>query len=220
MTAQTIETLYQNRFPSEELARKNEIWQMIVKHFLQQFIKPDDTVIDPACGYGEFINNVCAKRKVAFDLNSDSRKFLARDVEFIQGNAIELLQKCTHVADVVFVSNFLEHLPDKQALEAFFSAVQGSLKDGGKFLILGPNLRYLPGAYWDFYDHHLGLTHLSLQEALELHNFRVERCIDKFLPYTTKGKLPTHPLLVHAYLKAPWLWRMMGKQFFLVAAMS
>ena len=60
-----------------------------------------------------------------------------------------------------------------------------------------------PGKYWDFYDHHLGLTHLSLIEVLKLKGFDIEVCIDKFLPYTTKGLLPTHPCLVQIYLYFP-----------------
>jgi hypothetical protein len=92
-----------------------------------------------------------------------------------------------------------------------------ALKPGGKYLILGPNLRYLPGQYWDFYDHHLGLTHLSLSEALQLKGFNIESCIDRFLPFTTQGALPTHPYLVWAYFKIPLVWKLLGKQFFVVA---
>ncbi|MNN48056.1 hypothetical protein D3C81_1625100 [compost metagenome] len=92
-----------------------------------------------------------------------------------------------------------------------------TLNPGGHYLILGPNLRYVPGEYWDFYDHHLGLTHLSLAEALKLSGFQVTTIIDRFLPYTTQGKLPTHPALVQIYLKCPWAWPLLGKQFFLVA---
>ena len=46
---------------------------------------------------------------------------------------------------------------------------------------------------------------------------RVEQTIDRFLPYTTQGALPTHPMLVKAYLKVPLAWRVLGKQFFIVA---
>jgi hypothetical protein len=118
---------------------------------------------------------------------------------------------------VVFTSNFLEHLPDKAALEQLLDQVLLSLKPGGRYLIMGPNLLYLPGQYWDFYDHHLGLTHLSLCEALALRGFEIEQCVDRFLPYTTQGALPTHPALVRAYLAFPPAWKFFGKQFFIVA---
>jgi hypothetical protein len=78
----------------------------------------------------------------------------------------------------------------------------------------------LPGEYWDFYDHSLGLTHYSLQEVLKLKNFKIDYCLDKFLPYTTKSKLPSHPLLVRAYLMFPIAWKVLGKQFFIVASIN
>lgn len=92
-----------------------------------------------------------------------------------------------------------------------------TLKPGGNFLVLGPNLRYLPGKYWDFYDHHIGLTHLSLCEALTLKGFDIELCIDRFLPYTTQGKRVTHPWLIGMYLKLPISCKIIGKRFFIVA---
>lgn len=117
----------------------------------------------------------------------------------------------------MFTSNFLEHLPDKKTLDVFLQQVFLLLKPGGAYLILGPNLRYLPAQYWDFYDHHLGLTHLSLTEALAMQGFKPEMCIDRFLPYTTQTKLPTHPYFVWLYLKIPFVWKFIGKQFFIVA---
>jgi SAM-dependent methyltransferase len=120
-------------------------------------------------------------------------------------------------ADIAFTSNFLEHLPDKTVLDIFLEQVLAALKPGGKYLILGPNLRYLPGQYWDFYDHHLGLTDKSLSEALLLAGFQISVCVDRFLPFTTKGRLPTHPKLVELYLRLPMAWKLLGKQFFIVA---
>jgi SAM-dependent methyltransferase len=212
-----LSELYKIRFATQELERKNAIWQVICQDYLQRFIRPDDTVVDIACGYGEFLNNVQAARKVAIDLNPDARRFLQPTVEFHQRGATELGAVIQGEADVVFTSNFLEHLPDKKTLDVFLEQVMVALKAGGKYVILGPNLRYLPGEYWDFYDHHLGLTHLSLSEALQLRGFNVEQCIDRFLPYTTQGALPTHPALVKAYLRVPFAWRFLGKQFLIVA---
>ena len=209
--------LYKIRFSDSNTASKNKIWRVIARSFLNRFIKPSDTVVDVACGYGEFINNIKAQQKIGLDLNPDTQKFLAPDVLYHQVSATELGSVVHNRADVVFTSNFLEHLPDKKTLDLFLDQVLIALKPGGRYLILGPNLRYLPGAYWDFYDHHLGLTHLSLCEALRLKGFEIDLCLDRFLPYTTKGALPTHPLLVWLYLKFPLAWRLLGKQFFIVA---
>ncbi len=209
--------LYRIRFSKEFLPRKNEIWKVLCQDFFQHYVSPSAVVVDVACGYGEFINNIRAGKKYGIDLNPDSGKLLQADVEHhaIPADRISLLG-CDS-ADVIFTSNFLEHLPNKEALNSFLDQVMLTLKPGGKYLILGPNLRYLPGEYWDYYDHHLGLTHLSLSEALALKGFRISTCIDKFLPYTTQSKLPTHPLLVRLFLKIPIAWKFLGKQFFIVA---
>ena len=34
----------------------------------------------------------------------------------------------------------------------------------------------------------------------------------RFLPYSTKSRLPKHPALVRAYLAFPTAWRLLGKQ--------
>lgn len=209
--------LYRIRFERDFLPRKVDIWRVLCREYFQRFVSESATVIDVACGYGEFINNIVCKTKIAVDLNTDTKNHLSPDVRFFSLSANDLSPVGESVADVLFTSNFLEHLPDKIALDNFLTQVMRVLKPGGSYLILGPNLRYLPGKYWDFYDHHLGLTHLSLSEALELKGFRVARCIDKFLPYTTQSALPTHPTLVKLYLKVPFMWRVLGKQFFIVA---
>lgn len=217
MNGNDLSDLYRIRFAEAELPRKNAIWKVICNDYFQRFIRPTDTVVDIACGYGEFLNNIRATRKIAVDLNPDAQKFLSADVEFNQCMATDLSSVVKGEADVVFTSNFLEHLPDKKTLDVFLDEVLIALKPGGRYIILGPNLRYLPGEYWDFYDHHLGLTHLSLREALQLKGFEIDVCVDRFLPYTTQGTLPTHPLLVKAYLKLPLVWPLLGKQFFIVA---
>ncbi len=82
---------------------------------------------------------------------------------------------------------------------------------------MGPNAKYIPGAYWDFFDHHIPLTELSLQEVLELTGFRSLEVIGKFLPFTMVKK-PKYPLqFVSLYLKMRWLWRWFGGQFLVIA---
>jgi len=217
MDEQDLAALYRIRFPTGELERKNEIWKVLCQHYFQPLIGSGNVVVDLACGYGEFINNIRAREKIAVDLNPESKQFLASDVNFLQLDAAELGENLCGRADVIFTSNFLEHLPDKAALDSLLHQVYRALRPGGRFMILGPNLRYLPGQYWDYYDHTLGLTHLSLSEALMLRGYTVERCVNRFLPYTTQGALPTHPALVRAYLACPPLWKLLGKQFFIIA---
>ena len=56
-----------------------------------------------------------------------------------------------------------------------------------------PNLRWIPGTYGDFRDHHVPLTERRLVELLETLRFEVRQCIPRFLPYTTGSVLPSTP---------------------------
>lgn len=213
-----LKLLYRHRFTAEELPAKNRIWQVLCRHFFQPLIGSDSaTVLDLACGYGEFINNIRAGRKLAIDLNPDSPGVLAPDVEFHAVRSDQMTPVASESVDVVFTSNFFEHLPDKTALAATLREVRRVLKPGGRLVAMGPNIRLVPGAYWDFIDHHLPLSERSLSEAMLLEDLVPERVVDRFLPYTTQSKLPKGPAFVRAYLAMPFAWRFLGKQFLVVA---
>jgi hypothetical protein len=44
--------------------------------------------------------------------------------------------------------------------------------------------------------------------------------IPRFLPYTTKSRIPQSTLLVKAYLRIPLIWRFLGQQAFAVAEVA
>ena len=144
------------------------------------------------CGYGEFINNIKAKKKYAIDLNPDARQFLDPEIEFCLAPANAISQLGNDIVDVVFTSNFLEHLKTKEECDAVLAEVLRILRPGGRFVIMGPNIRYLAAEYWDFYDHYLPLSHLSLEEGLVQAGYEVETIVPRFLPYTTRSALPQH----------------------------
>jgi len=212
-----IEKLYQVRFSPTEQASRQRVWQVLCDDFFSRFIAETDTVVDVACGYGEFINAVRCARRIALDLNPESRRHLRSDVTFFNQSCERLDAIADGSADVVFESNMLEHLPDKTVVTGVVREVYKKLKTGGRFILLQPNIRYTGGAYWDFYDHFIPLTHLSCAELLQNCRFRIEHMIPRFLPYTTKSALPQHPLLVKLYLRLPLVWRVLGKQFLIVA---
>lgn len=221
MSADDLQSLYRHRFSKSELPGKNAIWKVLCQHFFQRYININsDTVLDLACGYGEFINNIDANRKLAIDLNPDSPTAVAPDVEFHATRADELTPIDNGTVDVVFTSNFFEHLPSKAVLGEVLAEINRVLKPGGSLIAMGPNIRYLPGEYWDFIDHHLPLSERSLAEALSLNAFQVTEMVDRFLPYTTQSRLPQSPWLVRAYLMVPFAWRFLGKQFLVVARKS
>jgi SAM-dependent methyltransferase len=212
-----VAALYRTRFEQTGLDRRDRVWKVLCKHFFDQRIPPGSTVLDLACGYGEFINNVTAGRKFAVDLNPDAAQHLASGITFFNAPATDLSIIGHEVADVVFTSNFLEHLRDKKECDTVLAAVRDVLKPGGKFIVMGPNIRFTYREYWDFYDHYLPLSDLSLGEGLGIAGFRIEESIARFMPYTMNNKTPTHDLLVRAYLALPLAWKVLGKQFLIVA---
>lgn len=209
--------LYENRFDGEERVSKQAIWQVLCKHFFQKYISPDDTVIDLGAGYCEFINNIDCRRPIAVDLNPDLRHFAAPYVELVFTPSTDLQGIEDNSANVVFASNFFEHLPTKDDFLQTLREAHRVLRPGGRLLILQPNIRVLGGQYWDFLDHHIPLTDRTLVEALTLLDFEVQEVRARFLPYTTKSSLPQHPLLVRLYLMVPFVHRFLGGQAWVVA---
>lgn len=211
-----LDVLYRHRFSAAEIKAKDAVWRVLYEEFLEHRIRPTDTVLEIACGYGEFIRIIRAGRKIAVDLNSDVASFLPPEVEFHLADAANLDFVAEGTVDVCFTSNFFEHLLSKAVMDAVLAETIRVLKPGGRLMALQPNLRYVPGRYWDFYDHHLPLTHLSCAEAFAKAGFEIQELIPKFLPYSTKSALPKHPVLVRAYLRLPLAWHFLGRQFFIV----
>jgi len=216
-----IENLYRNRFNDQAaLKSKNAMWSILCKYFFQRYVKKDAIVLDLAAGYCEFINNITAKRKIAVDLNEDIRKYANDDVEVILSRSDNLSELEDSSVNVVFVSNFFEHLQNKEVLLSTLSECNRVLKSGdeGILLILQPNIRFAYREYWDFIDHVLPLSDKSLAEALILKGFCINKMIPRFLPYSTKSGLPVNSFLVKWYLRLPFAWRIFGKQCFVAAS--
>ncbi len=115
------------------------------------------------------------------------------------------------------MSNYLEHLSSASDVIRQFQVVRELLRPGGQVIVLQPNVRFVGGAYWDFIDHKVPLTQHSLQEAATLAGLRTVQTIVRFLPYTTKGRLPVDRRLVRLYLRVPLAWRIMGQQTLYIA---
>jgi SAM-dependent methyltransferase len=211
-----LDIQYARRFAKEENYRK-AVWSILVQQFFQRIVPVGARVLDLGCGYAQFINAVEAKTKYAMDLNPRARDLVKPDVTFFLSDCSERWPLEDDSLDVVFTSNFLEHLPDKAALRRTMLEAARCLVSGGTIVCLGPNIRFLAGEYWDFWDHHVPLSDRSLREILELSGFRVESCLPRFLPYTmATGKNP--PLaFVRAYLRVPFAWPIFGRQFLLIA---
>jgi SAM-dependent methyltransferase len=215
-SAKELQRIYRQRF-NRTSEYRNRVWQVLATSFFDRWIPADAAVLDLGCGYGEFINNIAAGKKYAMDLNPDAPKHLAPTVHFFEQDCFMSWPLPDNALDTVFTSNFFEHLPDKQCLKQTLQQTFRCLKPGGRLIAMGPNIKYLPGLYWDFFDHHTILTEASLGEVLEMEGFLLEQITPRFLPYTLVNA-PEYPLfLLRIYLAMPWLWRIKGRQFLVVA---
>lgn len=213
-----LQQLYLNRFDETARARKAVVWDVLYRHVFQQWIRPTDTVLDLGAGFCEFINSARAGRRIAVDLNPDTARLAAPGVEVQACSATELGFLGPGAVDVVFSSNFLEHLSCKQDVASALSESMRVLRPGGTLILLGPNVRLIPGPYWDFFDHHVPLSDRSLCEVLSVTGFDLVRVEPRFLPYTTRSALPQAAWLVALYLRLrPLSSRFLGKQFLIVA---
>jgi SAM-dependent methyltransferase len=211
-----IDKIYQSRFDPATLAAKKELWSVLVEQFLQRYVPQDAAVADFGGGYCEFINAVRCREKYVVDLNPDVQKYAGPDVEVIFSDATEISDLPDGSLDVAFASNFFEHLSSKQQLFEVLREIHRLLKTGGRLLVIQPNIKYAYREYWDFIDHHIALSESSLAEALTITGFDVGECIPRFLPFSVSSSPSKSGRLLSLYLKAPPLWRVFGKQAFMV----
>lgn len=214
-SAQELVRIYQSRFQGQAEYR-NTVWRLLIRYFFHAWIPPRAKVLDLGAGYGECINQIPAKMRWAMDLNPNSEVHWDKEV-------IPLRQDCSqpwplpeNSLDLVLTSNFFEHLPDKDCLKKTLQHAWRALRPGGRLVALGPNIRLLPGAYWDFWDHYLPLTERSLAEVGALVGFTVEKATAATLPYSMSQGFQPPLAAVRIYLALPFLWRFFGKQFLVV----
>jgi SAM-dependent methyltransferase len=213
-----LESLYAARFSSDELSFKAKVWNILWRRELSRYIAPDDVLVDVGGGYCELVNLAPARRRIVVDMNTEVREHAQPDVEVRVTSAEKMDFLRDGEATVAFTSNFFEHLPDKATLDRVVQEIRRVLAPGGRLIAMGPNIRLMPGTYWDFIDHHLPLSDRSLCELLATSGFELERVDPRFVPATTKRAIARWPWLVEAYLAlrplSSWL---AGKQFLIVA---
>ena len=203
--------LYEARFDEREVSAKDAVWREIVR-FLQRYIDPDTPLLDLACDRGHFVRWVVARERWATDIR-DMRGALPLDIQFVQASGLDLAAALpTAHFGTIFMSNYLEHLESSDAVIDQLRIASGLLRPGGRVIVLQPNIRLVGSRYWDFIDHRVALTERSLLEAAELAGLRTVDLVTRFLPYSTKGRLPTAPGLVRAYLTFRPAWWLLGKQ--------
>lgn len=157
-----LERIYHYRFDGISPATKAAVWRRIASWVLRdavrcrhgQFVR---SILDPACGDGEFLN-ACAGRGLVLsgcDLLARSPQ-LSAEVQFQQGAFQQAIFEQDH--DLIWISNLLDHLPSPEAVQDFLAGCKSALSPHGVITIMGPNIKYCAADYWDFADHLLPLS--------------------------------------------------------------
>lgn len=213
-----VDNYYKIRFKNNELIERNQIWKTLCFSFFQKYISETDIVLDIGSGFCEFLNNIKCFKKIAIDINPRTKKLANKDIEVLQINALKIPSKYYGKVDIIFMSNFLEHLNSKEEVIKLLSICNKVLKKEGKLLLVQPNINLVKESYWDFIDHIIPLNTNSIKEALEIAGFKIEEFVEKFLPYTTKNKLlPKNEILIKLYLMMPSVIRIFAGQSFVLA---
>jgi hypothetical protein len=208
--------LYAHRFRDIDQRARQAVWDEIATQVYGWMGHPN-RLLDPAAGRGEFVNAVPATERWVIDAIEHDEAFLDADVKVLIGDARTLPLPADYF-DGVFVSNLLEHFPSQEDVGSFLVRLRCSMVTGGRLAVLGPNFRHCAREYFDYADHTLALTHRAVEEHLYAAGFEIERMIPRYLPYTFRSRFPRAPALVRAYLRFPAAWRILGKQFLVIAS--
>ena len=194
--------------------KRDRLWKALWRFYFRDRIKTEDTVLDLGCGYGSFINNIKAKRRIALDEWPDYPKYIEPGIETVVAKTTDLSSLQDSSIDFAFASNVFEHM-SQHDLSMTLASLKKKLAKNGRLTILQPNYRYCSSEYFDDYTHISIWSHISLADFLSAHGYEVTEIHPRFLPLTIKSRLPVHPYLIGLYLKLPF--KPMGKQMLLVA---
>jgi SAM-dependent methyltransferase len=205
--------LYAYRFRDVDQASRQAVWTQIARYIYGRLGAPR-SILDLAAGRGEFISAVPAADRWGVDMVKQA-DLESAGVKMIIADIMDAELPGDYF-DGVFLSNFLEHLPEQDAVANVLAKLKDAMRPGGRIAIMGPNFRYCAKDYFDCADHAVILTHVGLEEHVYAAGFEVESVAPRFLPYSFRGLLPPSPLLTRMYLRTPALWRLLGKQFLVI----
>ncbi|MEO7365181.1 MAG: class I SAM-dependent methyltransferase [Sphingomicrobium sp.] len=194
--------------------RRDILWKALWRYHFKKIVPAQGCVVDLGCGYGEFINNVEARRRVGVDMWDGISRHLAEGVEAIVSSVTDLDRLEDGSVDFAFASNLFEHVTQAD-FAAVLKALRAKLAPGGTLNILQPNYRYAYREYFDDYTHISIYSHVSLADFLAANDYEVIDLRPRFLPLTVKSKLPVWPSLIGLYLNSPI--KPLAKQMFVRA---
>jgi SAM-dependent methyltransferase len=182
--------------------RRQVVWRSLCRFYFCKVISPSDCVLDLGCGYGEFINNVVARRRIAVDSWEGFLAYVDPCVERVVGSVTDLEFIEDGAIDFAFASNLFEHLSHADFARVL-DLLRNKLSRHGTLNMMQPNYRYAYREYFDDYTHISIFTHVTIVDFLKANGFDAFEIRPRFLPLTVKSRLPVSPWLIRAYLASP-----------------
>ena len=195
-----VEKYFLTRLKADK--KRTKTWQALTHLYFQGLIKETDTILEVGAGWCDFINEIKCQRKIAVDIwpgvienaNEEVETYIsdAKNLDFIEDKSV----------DVIFASNFLEHI-NRQDTEEFIKHTKRILTDQGQLILLQPNYRLNPGRYFDDFTHISIWSDTSLATYLVSEDFTIKKLKPKFLPLSMKSRFPVFRFLIRLYLYSP-----------------
>jgi SAM-dependent methyltransferase len=200
MAQQMIKGYHQTRLSFDP--RRDVVWRSLWRFHFRKLISSNDCVLDLGCGYGDFINNVVARRRIAVDSWEGFLDYVDPDVERVVGSVTDLDFIEKGAINFAFASNLFEHL-SQDVFARVLDILRDKLAANGTLNILQPNYQYAYKEYFDDYTHVSIFSHISIADFLSTNGYEVREIRPRFLPLTVKSRLPVLPWLIKAYLASP-----------------
>src|SRR6516164_8635121 len=90
--------------------RRDLLWRSLWRFHFSKIVSPNDCVLDLGCGYGDFINNVVARRRIAIDSWNGFLAYVDSPIQRVVGSVTDLDFIEDRSVDFAFASNLFEHL--------------------------------------------------------------------------------------------------------------
>ena len=194
--------------------KRSVVWAALWRYYFRHRIDASDTVLDLGCGYGDFINHVIAKRRIALDLWPEFVTHIGPGIETLVASLTDLSALEDGTIDYAFASNVVEHVT-KDEFASLLACLKTKLSARGRLTLIQPNYRYASAEYFDDYTHVSIWSHVSLADFLTVNGYEVIEMRPRFLPLTVISRIPVFPPLIGLYLISPF--KPLGKQMLLSA---
>ncbi len=101
----TVEDYHASRLTKD--SRRDVLWETLWRHCFRAMVDSNDCVLDLGAGYGNFINAVAARRRIAVDAWDGFPAHLAPGIEHKVGSVTDLDFLDDGAIDFAFARNLL-----------------------------------------------------------------------------------------------------------------